>query len=335
MKARGFTCPPIVVSSLLSSPEALELKDSGKMVGDREVIGILFRRMLEDEFRDGAVLDGFPRTTVQVECLKLLVNKINALHREHADTPLASRFRRPTIHVMVLFVDEKTSVERQLSRGRETKAYNEEVRATGIGELREERVTDLNAGAARNRYRTFRDQTWEALQSLKEIFFYHFINAVGSYQAVEENILRELKYQSSLELERDTFEQIRGIPVASEIVLHARQELVKRMDSYARDHRELFAQVIENVSSSFLPIIERHAISGRAVVSTEDALFSQPYALAILIDVFSERGYHAVVDKQLTRVPDKVNLETGEISFKPNTIYRIRIYFKGSEIRRG
>ena len=335
MKARGFTCPPIVVSSLLSSPKAQKLKDNGKMVGDREVIGILFRRMLEPEFRDGAVLDGFPRTKVQVECLKLLVNQIRALHREHAGTPLAGQFRRPTIHVMVLFVDEKTSIERQLFRGRETEAHNEEVRATGIGDLRELRATDLDIDAAQNRYRTFRDQTWDALQSLKELFFYHFINAVGSREEVEQNILRELKYQSSLELEPGTFEQIRGIPLASEIVVHARQELVKRMDSYALEHPELFGSVIKVINRVFIPIIERHAISGRAIVNTEDELFTNPLALAILIDIFSERGYHAVIDKQLNRVPGKVDLETGEISFRPNTVYRIRIYFEGSEIRRG
>ena len=112
MKTRGFTCPPIIVSSLLDSAEARALKDRGMLVGDREVMGILLRKMLEDEFRDGAILDGFPRTKVQVECMKLLVKKIGALHRKYAETPLASHFRRPTIHVMVLFVDEKTSVDK-------------------------------------------------------------------------------------------------------------------------------------------------------------------------------------------------------------------------------
>ncbi|MEM7014728.1 MAG: nucleoside monophosphate kinase, partial [Verrucomicrobiota bacterium] len=159
--------------------------------------------------------------------------------------------------------------------------------------------------------------------------------AVGSYAEVEQNILHELKYQSSLELEPDTFEQIRDIPLADEIVVHARQELVKRMDAYARDHNELFQHVIEIISSVFIPIIERHAISGRAVVNTEDELFSDPLALTILIDIFSERGYHAVVDKQLNRVAEKVDLETGEVLFRPNTVYRIRVYFEGSEIRRG
>src|ERR1700686_3125821 len=36
-KTRGLTCPPIVISSLLNSPEAKALKDAGTMVGDREV----------------------------------------------------------------------------------------------------------------------------------------------------------------------------------------------------------------------------------------------------------------------------------------------------------
>ena len=334
MEARGFTCPPIVVSALLDSPAARQLKDSGQMVGDREVIGIIFRKMLEPEFRDGAVLDGFPRTKVQVECMKLLVDRMSALHREYADTPLAGNFRRPTIHVMVLFVDEKTSVERQLFRGRETRKHNEKVKTTGVGEIQEERTTDMDPEAALTRYRVFKEQTWEALQSLKEKFFYHFINAAGSYAEVQENILNELSYQSSLELEPGTFEKIRDIPLASEIVVHARQELVRRMDAYSRDHGELFAKVVDIISEMFMPIIERHAISGRAVVNTENETFNNPLALAMLIDIFSERGYHAVVDKQLNRVPDKVNRETGDIEFRPNTVYRIRVYFEGSEIRR-
>ena len=78
LKARGLTCPPIVVSSLLDSPEARRIKDAGMMVGDREVIGILLRELLKPEYRDGCILDGFPRTNVQVESLKLLVARMQA-----------------------------------------------------------------------------------------------------------------------------------------------------------------------------------------------------------------------------------------------------------------
>ena len=54
---------------------------------DREVVGILFRKLLEPEQQNGAILDGFPRTKVQVECLKMLYDEMIALRREFAETP--------------------------------------------------------------------------------------------------------------------------------------------------------------------------------------------------------------------------------------------------------
>ena len=66
MGVRGLTCPPIVVSSLLTTPAAKAIKDAGGLVGDKEVFEILLHKLLEPPFRDGAVLDGFPRTKVQV-----------------------------------------------------------------------------------------------------------------------------------------------------------------------------------------------------------------------------------------------------------------------------
>ena len=155
MKARGLTCPPIVISDLLTTPEAEKIKEQGGMVGDKEVIDILLRKLLQREFRDGALLDGFPRTGVQVECLKLLVDQINKLHAEFENTPLAIYFRRPTIHAMVLFVTERTSIERQLKRGTQIAQHNKEVEETGIGKQIELRPTDLSEETARRRYRVF------------------------------------------------------------------------------------------------------------------------------------------------------------------------------------
>ena len=335
LRTRGLTCPPIVVSALLDSPEARRLKDAGYMVGDREVISILFRRLLLPDYRDGCILDGFPRTTVQVECLKLLVDRMQALWREFAATPLSLHFRQPTIHIMVLFVDEKTSVERQLRRGRQIREHNDEVRRTGIGELQEERPTDYDDELARRRYRVFKEQTWDALQSLRNIFHYHSVDAQGSFSEVEYNILTELQYQSSLELEPRTFDRLRSLPLASEIVVHARQELVKRLDSYEFEHADLFQKVVTVIEKKMMPIIKRHAISGLAHVNSEDPLFDDPLALAMLIDVFSERGYHAVVDLHRIDIPEKVDPATGQITGRLKKVYRFQIRFPGSEIRRG
>ena len=335
MRARGLTCPPIVVSDLLNSPEAKKIKDAGGMVGDREVVGILLRKMLDEEFRDGAILDGFPRTNVQVETLKLLVEKIKKLYRAHRGTPLAGEFRKPTIHAMLLFVEEATSIERQLERGRQVAALNQKVRDTGIGEIQELRATDLDPKAAKQRYRVFKQKTWGALQSLREEFFYHFINAEGSVEDVEANIIDELKYQSSLELDGPTFDTLRDIPLASEIVVHARQDMVRRLDSYQREMPVLFQRVAEVINRDFMTIVKRHAISGLAAVNSQNSVFDEPEALAMLIDIFSERGYHASVDKRLKRIPTNFNVETGDITCREEWVYRIRIQFEGSEIRRG
>jgi adenylate kinase len=334
-KTRGITCPPIVISQLLDSPEAKALKDSGVMVGDREVVGLVLRELLRKEYQHGAILDGFPRTKVQVECLKLLVDKMHELRREFYNTTLSVFFRHPTIHIMVLFVDELESVARQLKRGRETRIHNAEVRGSGAGMLLEDRITDHDEALARRRYQTFKEQTWDALQSLKEIFHYHFINAQGPIEEVEQNILEELKYQSTLELDPRTVDRLRGVPVASAITIHARQEMVKRLDSYELEHQVLFASVVSLIEKKIMPIILRHAISGTAHINSEDKLLDDPLALAMLIDVFSERGYHAVVDIHRIDIPERFDLKTGLIESRIKKVYRIQIRFPGSEIRRG
>jgi len=334
-KTRGLTCEPIVMSALLDTPEMKKVKDAGNMIGDREVLTVLFRHLLKLEYRDGVILDGFPRTTVQVECLKLLYEKMTQLWREHYGTPIAIHFRQPVVQIVVLFVDEKESVGRQLKRGQDVKAHNEEVRRTGHGNLLEERVTDFDEKLARRRYRVFKEQTWDALLSLKDIFYYHLINAQGTLAEVEQNILAEFEYQSSLELDPRTYERLRMLPLASEIIIHARQELVKRLDGYELNRPELFEKVVSLIETKMMPIITRHALSGHSNINSEDPVLNDPEALPMLIDIFSERGYHAVVDVHRIEVPDRFDAKTGQITCRIKKVYRTIIRFKGSEIRRG
>jgi adenylate kinase len=236
---------------------------------------------------------------------------------------------------MVLFVDEQESVTRQISRGKQTREHNEKVRASGVGQLNVERLTDFDENTARRRYRTFKEGTYEALKDLQQIFHYHYINAHGSMEEVKERIVREMRYQSSLELGERTFDRLRVIPIAEEIVRHARQDLVKRLDDYAENHQELFEKIAGHINDKFMPIIIRHAISGMALINSEDATFHDPLALQILLDIFSERGYHTSIDVRKRESASKVNLETGEIEYTSKRIYSFRVRFSGSEIRRG
>ena len=332
-KVRGITAPPIVISQLLETPEARAIKARGGMVGDREVVGILWRKLLEPEQQNGALLDGFPRTKVQVECLKLLFDEMIALRQEFSGTPEVIHFKQPIFRIMVLFIDEAESVARQLKRGRQVVAHNEEVARSGVGERLEERATDFSEGLARNRYRVFKEQTYNALVSLREIFHYHFINAQASIPEVQANILRELEYQSLLELDPSTFDRLRGLPLASEIIQHARQDLVRRLDSYEVEQPEIFKRVIEFIEDKMMPIVVRHAVSGIANINSEDLLFDDPTALAMLIDVFSERGFHVTVDVTRVGVPLRVDLQTGEVHSEEKKVFRFSVRFRKPEIR--
>ena len=84
-----------------------------------------------------------------------------------------------------------------------------------------------------------------------------------------------------------------------------------------------------------MPIIRRYAVSGRVMINTEDGLFEDPVALAILIDIFSERGFRASVEIQYQEIPQRIDLATGLIETRTKRVYQITILFTGSTIRRG
>ena len=62
------------------------------MLGDGKVLECLFRALLDCDPTVGCLVDGFPRTEIQVECLKLLYDKMHELRREFYDTPLREKF---------------------------------------------------------------------------------------------------------------------------------------------------------------------------------------------------------------------------------------------------
>lgn len=334
-KVRDIVAEPIVMSSLLNTPEMEALKAAGNMVGDREAVNILFRKMLDTQYREGVVLDGFPRTKVQVECIKMLYDAMNELRAEFANTKYAVHFKQPIYHIMILFVDEAESINRQMKRGRDIIQHNKKVRETGKGELQEERPTDTDEDLARSRYTTFTEKTYDALLSLKQFFHYHLIDAHPPLEVVQANILSEMEYQSSLELDPRTYDALSPLPLATDITRHARRDLVYRLDRYEIGNQELFHKVIALIENKIIPVIKPHAISGQAHVNTEDALLSEPLALPMLIDIFSERGFFASVDVHLLEVPENFDVTTGKIHCRHKKIYRITIRFKGSEIRRG
>lgn len=237
--------------------------------------------------------------------------------------------------IALLFVSEEISVERQLKRGREIQQHNSQVGAAGVGQLKEVRATDVDPDLCRNRYQTFKDTTFDALQSLRKFFHFHFIDAEGNLDEVQQNIAREFTYQSSLDLSHELFDLIREIPEAAQLALHARQELVERLEQYEQSHKPLFQRVLRFIEDKMIPIIRAHAISGHTQINTEDELFDDPLTLRMMIDVFSERGFHATVDIHRMDIPERINPDTWEIVCRVKRVYRFEIRYQASEIRRG
>ena len=71
------------------------------------------------------------------------------------------------------------------------------------------------------------------------------------------------------------------------------------------------------------------------MINSDDPLFDNPLVLAMVIDVFAERGFRAVANINLAETPDHFDVQTGKITCKTKKIFRFQIRFEGSEIRRG
>jgi adenylate kinase len=204
-----------------------------------------------------------------------------------------------------------------------------------MGELLEERATDFSEEACRKRYRVFMEQTYDVLQSLKQTFYFHVINAQSDLASVEAAIIKEFQYQSSLELDEDTFYAVRDIPLASEIVRGARQRLVERLEGYQRDNTQLFHDVIATIDREFVPVMSAQAVTGIARLTTDAELFANPIARRMLVDVLHERGYRATATVETREVPARIDPDTHEIVCKTTACYHFEVQFPGSQIRRG
>lgn len=238
-------------------------------------------------------------------------------------------------HVTVLYVDEKVSVDRQLDRGAKNVEHNRKVKLTGVGTLVENRETDLDEAKARFRYDEFHNQMYHSLQLIQKKFPFHFINAEGSREEVKKSIESELAYQSKAELADSTFDNVRRIPLAGEIKKDARLELVQRLDGYERSHKALFDEVIALVIRDFVPVIKQQALTGQAILRSENPILfgERGLALRMVLDLLSERGYRVVLDYLKDKYPEKVDLHSGQIVCGIRKILVFHISFPPPKIR--
>eukprot|EP01110_Echinostelium_bisporum_P012917 TRINITY_DN801_c0_g1_i1.p1 TRINITY_DN801_c0_g1~~TRINITY_DN801_c0_g1_i1.p1 ORF type:complete len:320 (+),score=54.82 TRINITY_DN801_c0_g1_i1:122-1081(+) len=176
---RGHTAEPIVVSSLLDTPECKRLKDQGQMVDDAFVFDLLMKEVQKPAYRNGVVIDGFPRTAQQAEFL----TKMHEDMAEKSETP-------PQFMFVMLHVDENASIDRQLSRGEFIKQQNSKRVEDGLAPL-ELRVTDSSYASAKARYTVF-EQQLQAVLDLGKKFTSVIIDASSTIDNVRHAITNQM-----------------------------------------------------------------------------------------------------------------------------------------------
>jgi adenylate kinase len=169
IQIKGFKTPSIEMSSLFKTPEAKKLIDAGILIDDKTATTLLFRALTQPQYREGVVMDGYPRTAPQGEILKLLFKKLQ-------DQKTPSKFQ-----IIALFVDEAESVRRQVQRAGEDQAAGKPVRAT-----------DLDPEKARKRHQIFMAETYLPLKALANVFPFHSLETVGTIEEMGRKITKTI-----------------------------------------------------------------------------------------------------------------------------------------------
>ncbi|MDR1432817.1 MAG: nucleoside monophosphate kinase [Puniceicoccales bacterium] len=174
MRVLEIPTRPVEVSSLLNTPECEKLKESGMLVGDEIVIKQLFCELLKPENFRGIIIDGFPRTTVQAHFLRLLIRKLNEDWSE----------QMPIFRMINFSVSQRTSINRQLSRGVAAIEQSKKTPADG-GKLVTVRPTDLSAEAAARRYKIYEESIGACIMILRDCLEFYEIDAEGTLEEVK------------------------------------------------------------------------------------------------------------------------------------------------------
>ncbi|KAN0035559.1 hypothetical protein ACTA71_004839 [Dictyostelium dimigraforme] len=189
MNALGVSDEPIVMSSLLNSPECIEIKKQGGLVNDKVVLELLLKKLSKPDYlcenqgpKKGVIIDGFPRSAKQVKFVELLYDKL--VHIRKTINPESSL---PRFRISVLHVNEEESVKRQLSRGEFAIKENVVRKEKNLPPL-EIRDTDIDPNASKKRYTLYQEQ-FKHLKSLEDKFDFDLIDANGTLKDVQ-NIIK-------------------------------------------------------------------------------------------------------------------------------------------------
>jgi len=131
--------------------------DSGQLVSDEIVVEMVEETISKDDFENGYILDGFPRTVAQAEALDAILSK----RGEHIDAFIA------------LEVPELELIDRLANRG-------------------QGRVDDTPE-KIKVRLKVYEDETSPVMQYYKDNGLYKSINGLGTIEEIQERLLNAVR----------------------------------------------------------------------------------------------------------------------------------------------
>jgi len=138
--------------------EAKSFMDSGGLVPDSVVIGIIQERIKEDDCKSGFILDGFPRTIEQAEALDELLDRIS----------------QPLSHIIYFDVPDDGLIERLLSRAKK------------------EGRADDNIESIKKRLSVFKEKTQPLIEAYNDKGIMIKISGVGSIDEIAARVTSSL-----------------------------------------------------------------------------------------------------------------------------------------------
>eukprot|EP00466_Bigelowiella_natans_P009603 jgi/Bigna1/81700/fgenesh1_pg.83_\ len=209
------------------------------------------------------------------------------------------------------------------SGGEKAMKHNEKVDRTGKGVKQDIRPTDMDPALAAKRYKSFEDQTLDALEYLGELFIYNLINAQGSYAKKRNRkknrvylavsfggLLNRYYYTTKLSKKNDRERQTvllfpeKEIQNETAFLCRSKESLHQnaRLSGEAMFSDELVS--IHSFASSILsppqendcyPLIAQNVIGGRCeyVFNETDATNELKHQMAM--DILSDRGFQASI----------------------------------------
>jgi len=139
--------------------KAKKYMDAGQLVPDELLLGMMEKRLQQDDCKKGYLLDGFPRTIPQAEGLEKIVNKID----------------HTIDYVVSLIADEDELVKRLVLRGQES----------GRSDDTEEVIKE--------RQQVYWKLTAPLLDFYQERKLLHEVNGLGTISEITDRILNVLE----------------------------------------------------------------------------------------------------------------------------------------------